>query len=309
MQLQAEKQKANRSFLIKAEGIFCLYYSQIVLSFGIVDKIVAGSVKTMPLKKALARAGYCVFIANPLKGSEFAKSQTRAKTDAKDAVNLAFYGLTCELKGEVEHQLYVPLTEQEKQLEALVVRRRQLVDMRVAELNRLQQSHETQLDNIQQHIEMLDKLITELDKDIDDQSKHFSDKADLISDIKGVGKNCVAVMMSSLPELGKLSSKRIASLVGVIPHPQESGQWKGKSFCYGGRAIVRNALYMAALSAIRFEPVFKAFYTRLVAKGKAKKVAIMACMRKLLTIMNALVRRNEKWDATRYLSTESVGQN
>ncbi|EQA09345.1 IS110 family transposase, partial [Glaesserella parasuis] len=111
-------------------------------------------------------------------------------------------------------------------LEALVVRRRQLVDMRVAELNRLQQSHETQLDNIQQHIEILDKLIAELDKDIDDQSKHFSDKADLISDIKGVGKNCVAVMMSSLPELGKLSSKRIASLVGVIPHPQESGQWK-----------------------------------------------------------------------------------
>lgn len=261
----------------------------------------------IPVAKALARAGYRVFIANPLKASEFAKSQTRAKTDAKDAVNLAFYGLTCELKGEVEHQLYVPLTEQEEQLEALVVRRRQLVDMRVVELNRLQQSHETQLDNIQQHIEMLDKLIAELDKDIDDQSKHFSDKADLISDIKGVGKNCVAVMMSSLPELGKLSSKRIASLVGVIPHPQESGQWKGKSFCYGGRAIVRNALYMAALSAIRFEPVFKAFYTRLIAKGKAKKVAIMACMRKLLTIMNALVKRNEKWDATRYLSTESVG--
>lgn len=261
----------------------------------------------IPVAKALARAGYRVFIANPLKASEFAKSQTRAKTDTKDAVNLAFYGLTCELKGEVEHQLYVPLTEQEEQLEALVVRRRQLVDMRVAELNRLQQSHETQLDNIQQHIEMLDKLIAELDKDIDDQSKHFSDKADLISDIKGVGKNCVAVMMSSLPELGKLSSKRIASLVGVIPHPQESGQWKGKPFCYGGRAIVRNALYMAALSAIRFEPVFKAFYARLVAKGKAKKVAIMACMRKLLTIMNALVKRNEKWDATRYLSTEAVG--
>lgn len=261
----------------------------------------------IPVAKALTRAGYRVFIANPLKASEFAKSQTRAKTDTKDAVNLAFYGLTCELKGEVEHQLYVPLTEQEEQLEALVVRRRQLVDMRVAELNRLQQSHETQLDNIQQHIEMLDKLIAELDKDIDDQSKHFSDKADLISDIKGVGKNCVAVMMSSLPELGKLSSKRIASLVGVIPHPQESGQWKGKPFCYGGRAIVRNALYMAALSAIRFEPVFKAFYARLVAKGKAKKVAIMACMRKLLTIMNALVKRNEKWDATRYLSTEAVG--
>lgn len=259
-----------------------------------------------PVAKALARAGYRVFIANPLKASEFAKSQTRAKTDAKDALNLAFYGLTCDLKGEVEHQLYIPLTEQEEQLEALVVRRRQLVDMRVAELNRLQQSHETQLNNITQHIEMLDKLIAELDKDIDDHSQHFNDKAELFSDIKGVGKNAVAVVMSHLPELGKLSSKRIASLVGVIPHPHESGEHKGKSFCSGGRAMVRNALYMAVLSAVRFEPVFKAFYGRLIAKGKAKKVALVACMRKLLTIMNALVKRNEKWDPTRHLSTETV---
>ncbi|WP_157330493.1 transposase, partial [Testudinibacter aquarius] len=115
------------------------------------------------------------------------------------------------------------------------------------------------------------------------------------------------VLMSSLPELGKLSNKRIASLVGVIPHTQQSGQWTGKSFCHGGRAIVRNALYMAVLSAVRFEPVFKAFYERLVARGKAKKIALTACMRKLLTIINALVKRNEKWDATRHLSTVSVG--
>ncbi|OOH84499.1 IS110 family transposase [Pasteurellaceae bacterium 15-036681] len=261
----------------------------------------------IPVAKALAQAGYRVLIANPKKASDFAKSQTWAKTDAKDAHNLAFYGQMLDIKGEAEHLRYVPLTEQEELLEALVVRRRQLVDMRVAELNRLQQSHETQHANIRQLIETLDKLIAELDKDIDDHSQHFNDKADLISDIKGVGKNCIAVIMSSLPELGKLSSKRIASLVGVIPHPQESGQWKGQSFCCGGRAAVRSALYMAVLSAVRYEPVFKAFYDRLVARGKLKKVALVACMRKLLTIMNALVKRNEKWDATRHLSTETVG--
>ncbi|OOR98222.1 IS110 family transposase, partial [Haemophilus paracuniculus] len=225
----------------------------------------------IPVAKALARAGYRVLIANPQKAAQYARSQNVAKTDAKDALNLAFYGQNLDLKGEAEGLLYVPLSEAEERLEALVVRRRQLVDMRVAELCRLQQSHETQQPNIQQHIEMLDKLIADLDKDIDNHTENtpdFRDKAALISDIKGVGKNCVAVLMSSLPELGKLSAKRLASLVGVIPHPKESGQWKGKSFCQGGRAIVRNALYMTALSAVRFEPVFKAFYDRLLARGK-----------------------------------------
>ena len=181
--------------------------------------------------------------------------------------------------------------------------------MRVAELNRLQQSHESQKASIEQLIAVLDQMIAQLDDDIDDNTKHFKEKADLISDIKGVGKNCIAVLMSRLPELGKLSAKRIASLVGVIPHPKESGQWKGKTFCYGSRAIVRSALYMAALSAVQHEPVFKAFYTRLVEKGKAKKLALTACMRKLLTIINALIKRNEKWNPAHYLSTTSVEKN
>lgn len=255
----------------------------------------------IPIAKALARAGFRVLIANPQKAASYARSQGSAKTDAKDAINLAFYGQNLDLKGEADSLLYVPLSEQEEQLQALVVRRRQLVEMRVAELNRLQQSHDTQLASIQHLIAVLDKMIAELDKDIDDHSQHFQDKAELISDIKGVGKNTVAVLMSNLPELGKVSGKKIASLVGVIPHPRESGEWKGKSFCSGGRAIVRNALYMAVLSASRHEPVFKAFYDRLVARGKAKKVALMACMRKLLTVINALVKHHQKWDATRYL--------
>lgn len=260
----------------------------------------------IPLAKALARAGFRVLVANPQKASQYARSQNVAKTDAKDALNLAFYGQNLDLKGEAQALLYQPLSEAEEWLEALVVRRRQLVEMRRAERCRLQQSHPTQQTNIEQHIEMLDNMITALDKDIDNHTENtpdFQNKADLISDIKGVGKNCVAVLMSSLPELGKLSAKRLASLVGVIPHPRESGQWKGKSFCQGGRMLVRNALYMATLTAVRFEPVFKAFYDRLLAKGKPKKVALTACMRKLLTILNALVKRNEKWDACHHLST------
>ncbi|WP_132968213.1 IS110 family transposase, partial [Testudinibacter aquarius] len=252
----------------------------------------------LPVAKALAHAGFRVLVANPLKAAQYARSQSMTKTDEKDAFNLARYGRDLDLNGEAEKMLFVPLTEQQEQLEALVVRRRQLVDMRVAELNRLQQIHESQQDSVRQHIEMLNTLIARLDSDIDDHNQHFNEKAELIAEIKGVGKNCVAVLMSSLPELGKLSNKRIASLVGVIPHTQQSGQWTGKSFCHGGRAIVRNALYMAVLSAVRFEPVFKAFYERLVARGKAKKIALTACMRKLLTIINALVKRNEKWDAT-----------
>lgn len=261
----------------------------------------------LPVAKALARAGYRVLIANPQKAAAYARSQTFAKTDAKDAVNLAFYGQNLDIKGEADKLLYVPLTEQEEALEALVIRRRQLIGMKTAESNRLDQSHASQRTSIQQHINMLEKMIADLDRDIDDQSKHFDDKASLMSDIKGVGKNCIAVLMSSLPELGKLTGKAICSLVGVIPHPRESGQWKGKSFCVGGREIVRNALYMAALSAISHEPSIKAFYERLLARGKAKKVALVACMRKLLTIINALVKHNEKWDATRYLSTVTVG--
>lgn len=261
----------------------------------------------LPAAKALARAGFRVLIANPQKAASYARSQSATKTDAKDALNLAYYGQNLDMKGEAEALLYVPLSEQEEQLEALVVRRRQLVGMRVAELNRLQQSHETQRNNIRQHIEMLSQLIDDLDRQIGEQSQFFNDKTVLFSDIKGMGKVNTAVLIANLPELGKLSGKQISSLVGVIPHLRESGEWKGKSFCQGGRAIVRNALYMTVLSAVRFEPAFKQFYARLVANGKVKKVALVACMRKLLTIINALVKRNEKWDATRYLSTAIGG--
>lgn len=259
------------------------------------------------LAKALARAGYRVWIANPKKAHDFCRSQTYSKNDHKDAINLAYFGQLCEQQGDVEHKLYVPLTEAEEQLEALVVRRRQLVDMRAAEKNRLQQSHPSQQENIHQHIAMLDAMIAQFDDQIGDKNDDFGEKADLFKDIKGVGATTVATLMSQLPELGKLSNKRIASLVGVVPHDNKSGEREKKPYCFGGRAAVRSALYMAALSASQHEPVFRDFYMRLIARGKQAKVALTACMRKLLTIINTLVKRNEKWDPEHHLSTASVG--
>lgn len=261
------------------------------------------------LTKALARAGYRVWVANPKKAHDFCKSQTYSKNDQKDAINLARFGQLMDLNGELDHQLYVPLSEAEEQLEALVVRRRQLVDMRAAEKNRLQQSHASQHTSINLHIQMLDALIAQLDKDIDDQSPQFDEKAELFKDIKSVGTNTVAVLMSMLPELGKLSNKRIAALVGLAPHDNKSGESEKKPYCFGGRSLVRSALYMAALSASRHEPVFRDFYDRLIARGKLAKVALTACMRKLLTIINTLVKRNEKWQPDYHLSTVCVVEN
>lgn len=256
----------------------------------------------IPLAKALQRDGFRVVIANPRQTNYFAQSQSLAKTDPKDAKMLAAYAQMIDSKDDIEDLLYTPPTEAQELLEALVTRRTQLVEMRVAEKNRLQQVHHSQRASVQQLIDTLSEMIADLDGDIDNQSKHFNDKVELIKDIKGVGKNLIATLMSMLPELGTISHKKIASLVGVAPHPKESGTMKFKSRCRGGRTAVRNALYMAAMSTIRFEPKFKAFYERLISKGKTFKVAINACMHKLLTVLNAIVKHNKKWDATRHLS-------
>lgn len=139
----------------------------------------------------------------------------------------------------------------------------------------------------------LTQLIDDLEKQIDDHNQtHFGDKAQLIQKIKGVGTLTSATLLSMLPELGKVSHKKIASLVGVAPHPKQSGTIKFKSRCFGGRAVVRKTLYMATVVAVRFEPRIKAFYQHLLGKGKPYKVAINACMHKLLTILNAMMRDN-----------------
>ena len=163
--------------------------------------------------------------------------------------------------------------------------------MRTAEKNRLHQVHETQVESVKQLIAHFDRLIDELDKQIDDHTHtHFDGKAQVAEQIKGIGSITTATLMAMLPELGRLNHKRIASLVGIAPHPRESGETKFKSRCFGGRSAVRKALYMATVVATRFEPLIRDFYQRLLSKGKPYKVAVTACMRKLLTILNARMR-------------------
>lgn len=251
----------------------------------------------IPLAKALHRAGFKVVIANPRQTNQFALSQSLAKTDAKDAKMLAFYAQMLAVRGEVERSQYIPPTPEMERLEALVLRRQQLVDFRSAEKCRLQQVHESQHQSIEQHITYLDGQIDELDKAIETQNKHFEETTKKFKDIKGLGTQTIAVLMSMLPELGQYTHKQIASLVGVAPHPKESGNTQWKSRCSGGRKTVRNALYMSTFVAVRFEPKLKQFYERLRTNGKPFKVAINACMRKLLTILNAIVRDGSQWNA------------
>ena len=163
--------------------------------------------------------------------------------------------------------------------------------MRTAEKNRLHQVHETQVESVKQLIAHFDRLIDELDKQIDDHTHtHFDGKAKVAEQIKGIGSTTTATLMAMLPELGRLSHKRRANLVGIAPHPRESGETKFKSRCFGGRSAVRKALYMATVVATRFEPLIRDFYQRLLSKGKPYKVAVTACMRKLLMILNARMR-------------------
>ncbi|MBS6044200.1 MAG: IS110 family transposase, partial [Neisseria sp.] len=232
-----------------------------------------------------------VIIANPRQTHQFAQSQSLTKTDAKDAQMLAFFAQMMMQKEGWQTMLYQPPTEAEEVLEALVNRRNQLVDMRTAEKNRLHQVHETQVESVKQLIAHFDRLIDELDKQIDDHTHtHFDGKAQVAEQIKGIGSITTATLMAMLPELGRLSHKRLASLVGIAPHPRESGETKFKSRCFGGRSAVRKALYMATVVATRFEPLIRDFYQRLLFKGKPYKVAVTACMRKLLTVLNARMR-------------------
>jgi len=177
------------------------------------------------------------------------------------------------------------------------VRRGQLIQMRVAEDNRRALSHPTQRKSIAAVCEVLNAQIASIDKDIDAQLKdHFSTPLALLDNFKGIGIGTKACLMAALPELGKLSREEIAKLVGVAPLNCDSGKHKGKRFTWGGRADVRCALYMAALSAARYNPVIKVFYDRLLSKGKPKKVALVACMHKILTILNAIMKSAKPWN-------------
>jgi transposase len=230
-------------------------------------------------------------LANPRRVRAFATTLGKAKTDKLDAQLLAQYGRVLGLSPTAV------CDEPTRHLADLVSRRRQLVEAQVAEKNRLSRAAQAIQPNIQAHIDYLDEQIEGLSEQIDTvvQQPQWQAKRTLLLSFCGIGPVTASVCLADLPELGQLNEKQIARLVGVAPINRDSGQRRGKRQIEGGRARVRAALYMAAVVATRHNPVIRAFYERLLAKGKAKKVAITACLHKMLTILNAMVRDNKSW--------------
>jgi len=245
----------------------------------------------------LCANGFAVMVVNPRQARDFAKSMGYlSKTDSIDARALSHFARTLHGSKQRDKLLFkMPSIEQEE-LQALVLRRAQLVAMRVAEANRLTSAHKSQRKSIQALIRVLDLQIGRIDDDIGRRLKdHFKDKLDLLKGLKGVAQGTQSVLMAALPELGQLTRRQIAKLVGVAPLNRDSGTFKGRRTIWGGRPAVRAALYMATLSAARYDPVISAFYARLLQAGKAKKVALTACMHKLLTIINAVIKSGQPW--------------
>lgn len=251
---------------------------------------------------ALQSAGMAVARVNPRQSHDFAKSMGElSKTDKVDARMLRdFADVLARHKDRAKY--ITPLMDgQRQELAQLMTRRRQLVEMRVAESHRLEQARGRAVRSIQLVMKTLDKQLEVIDTDIDSHlDQHFKSQRSLLDSVKGVGPVTILTLTAALPELGQLGRRQIAKLVGVAPLANDSGQRNGKRRIWGGRSEVRAVVYMAALSAVRFNPAIKAFYDRLVLAGKPKKVAIVACMRKLLTILNAMLRDQVSWSTLKH---------
>lgn len=242
---------------------------------------------------ALAAAGLPVVVANPRQVRDFARATGQlAKTDQLDAGILALFG-------ERVRPAPRPLPDAAAQLlDAVLTRRRQLLEMLTAEKNRLGFAPKPLHRGIQAHIRWLERQLDDVTKELADlieSSPVWRAKDDLLQSVPGVGPIVSYTLLGELPELGTLSHKQIAALAGIAPLARDSGTLRGKRMIWGGRARVRTALFMAALCGRRWNPVLKVFYDRLIAAGKPKKVAIIACARKLLTILNAMLRNNTHW--------------
>ena len=238
-----------------------------------------------------------VAVVNPRAAREFARSMGHlAKTDSIDAVALAHYAQTLAAKADQAGVLFAPASAQVEALQAMVTRRSQLIGMRTAEKNRLGGAIRVLQKSIVAVIKTLDKQIATLDKDIDTHlDKHFQEQVKRFDAIKGVGKTTCATMLAFMPELGTVGCGRAAKLAGLAPLNRDSGKSRGKRHVWGGRSIVRSTLHMAMLSAVRYNPAIKAFYDRLIAAGKPKKVALTACSHKMLRILNAMARTGQPW--------------
>jgi len=243
----------------------------------------------------LGAAGLPVVVVNPRQTREFARALGRLeKTDKVDALMLA------EFAQRIEPEVRQLPDEQTSALAALMARRRQLLEMLVAEQNRLGQAPQLLHHELRSHIDFLRKQLHHLDQELDQllrNSPLWREQDDLLRGVPGIGPVTCATLLADLPELGRLSRREIAKLAGLAPLSRDSGSFRGQRKIWGGRSKVRPTLYMATLSAVRYNPVLKAFHERLRAAGKPPKLALVACMRKLLTILNAILKHRAPWKA------------
>lgn len=296
--------KAQLDIAIRPEGRFAVAndaagLAQLIqrvkaLPAGLVIMEATGGLE-IPIAGALAAAGVPVIVVNPRQVRDFAKATGQlAKTDIIDAEVLARFAEAIRPEPR-------PLPDEQTQvLAALVKRRHQIIEMLTAEKNRLVSARRTIRQNLRKHIAWLERALHQADIDLAEairQSPVWREKDALLRSVPGIGPVLTATLLATLPELGMLTHKQIAALVGVAPLNRDSGTLRGRRTCWGGRAQVRAVLYMAALAATRFNPVLRAFYQRLCAAGKAKKVALVACMRKLLILLNAMVKHRTPWRA------------
>lgn len=245
------------------------------------------------LTRALASAELPVVVVNPRQVRDFAKATGQlAKTDAIDAVVLARFA-------ETVRPVLRPLPDEVTlELRALIARRRQITEMMVAERNRLRGASQSVTKRIDAHIRWLEAELQRADKDLDQsirQSPIWQENEDLLRSVPSIGPVISRTLLAELPELGQLNRKQIAALVGIAPLNWDSGTLRGRRAIWGGRASVRAVLYMAALVASRHNTVMRVFYKRLRDAGKAPKVALVACMRKLLTILNSMIKHKTRW--------------
>lgn len=251
---------------------------------------------------ALHEAGICVARINPRQARDFAKSMgTLAKTDRVDARCLRAFADVLACHRDRHKYITAPSEPRREELTALMKRRRQLVDMHSQEANRLDTAHKHTRSGIARLLRVLDQQIEQIDRliqrHIDD---HFDAQRSLLDSVKGVGPVSQLTLMAALPELGRLDRRAIAKIVGVAPLSKDSGRRTGARHIWGGRGEVRAVIYMATLSATRSNEVIRQHYQHLLAAGKPKKVALVACMRKLLTILNAMLRDGLPWDASKH---------
>jgi transposase len=243
--------------------------------------------------RMLNRAGIAVAVVNPTRVRRFAEGVGQlAKTDRIDAQMIAYYA---SVKEPVPNGVK---TELEEMLSGLVERRQQLITMRTAEKNRLSACMDSLIPGIEAHITYLNTEIKALEDEIQDcldNNQELHEKAEIIDSMPGVGPVTKATLVAELPELGQISNREIAALVGVAPFNKDSGPRRGRRKIKGGRAHIRRVLYMAALSAIKCNQVIRTFYISLIERGKERKVALTACMRKLLVILNAMVKHRQMW--------------